>query len=116
MIFSHLFSKLKLSRVRNFIEDFRQFFLAGDTTTRDSMIKLVYFGLFNEYFASPDPLHVHDDGLLLGEDVVVLQLVLEVHPHCGRGHFKVFIKINSPPMLPAPLLMMEYPIMFYSFV
>ena len=41
--------------------------------------------------ASPDPLHVHDDGLLLGEDVVILQLILEVHPHCSRGHYKVFI-------------------------
>ena len=50
--------------------------------------------------ASPHPLHVHDDGLLLGEDVVVLQLVLEVHPHCSRGHFKVLIKTNSPPRSP----------------
>ena len=41
--------------------------------------------------ASPDTLHVHDDGLLLGEDVVVLQLVLEVHPHCGGAHVKIFI-------------------------
>ena len=86
----HLFSKFKLSRVRNFIEDFRQFFLAGDTTTRNWMIKLV--SLLGPHKASPDPLHVHDDGLLLGEDVVVLQLVLEVHPHCGGGHFKLFIK------------------------
>ena len=50
--------------------------------------------------SSPDTLHVHDDGLLLGEDVVVLQLVLEVHPHCSRGHFKVLIKTNSPPRSP----------------
>ena len=27
----HLFSELKLSRIRDFIEDFSQFFLAGDT-------------------------------------------------------------------------------------
>ena len=41
---------------------------------------------------SPDPLHVHDDGLLLGEDVVVLQLILEVHPHCSGSHSELFIK------------------------
>ena len=48
----------------------------------------------------PDTLHVHDDGLLLGEDVVVLQLVLEVHPHCSRGHFEVLIKTYSLPRSP----------------
>ena len=38
-------------------------------------------------WASPHTLHVHDDGLLLGEDVVVLQLVLQVDFYsCGR-HF-----------------------------